>query len=1314
MAKMDKYEEMFEGLDLSDEFKRSFLMAKGIDVSEPEEVVAAQEPSASLVNTPVQEKQQESVDETKTPPPIPTKVQPQTSESKVFYKDVTEKIEASLADEYENIVKEKNHLLSTYDPDLSISLKEDVNQFFNPTMAEPQKKSIENKPIKIEAQSMHKEMLGVENNKAIENVVEENTEIKPVEIEAEDNKVVENIIEENTEIKPVEIEAEDNKVVENVVEESTEIKPVEIEAEDNKVAENVVEENIETKDERVKVLKEFEQEKIEDQDLLLDDDLLDLDVDFAFDLDAELDEIDKLEKMLPKKDNSGVKEKVVIEKPDFSNRVENEDLKVYDNFYYLKELNPSLYTKIKQTESTLIHDHVKTVQEFNGVIETFCKDVINADLNKICSKKVLGTSFNYERVISMNDANIVSLKDIETLNHQLKNNVSLDSKYTTLVNDKNVISGNVLRNGLKSLDVVLRAFYKVNDKKKWLKDSTKIDAYDIYKVTTTAPGCKKEYYGIDSSVTPNAYAVIKEYDVQNMDMNFVKRNMSVLERIHSNTMDPIEGIADIKQLNEVNTEDESYYVSYVFHKQPMELSQENLNRADTPFERVQMCKRLSNAISQLHNLEEPIYHRLINAKSVVLCDFSDKKFGIVPYLINFDFSKFKAADAKMTVLEQFKNEVDSLKQEDMEYICEYDMTDTSYEKMDIYALGILFIRILSGDLQSPRLDLADKLNLIEENYNSKIADLLEMMLSETAIDRPTAKQVYAVFMEAYSSVSSEKNDAIIVTPKELKENDDVLNGDADLDFNYEEAMQDLSDNENTKESYIIPMDVEREEDDEIVEEEEVVSKKEKLDFSYHEPNTPIEIKDNFAYLKDHDLTLYKKIKDVESNCINDHSGTAKKLRDVLDYFLNHLIKESNKEQQCLAFNRENANGKDKEAKNIESVNIFIKVNFIDEYNLLVNKKNKGYRSTKERQTIINDLHALRMMANLASHQEDIVQSRWKKFRTSKTINGEEKFVINGAVLKGCFGKLNTVLRFYYGEKSTNYSSHAMKLGDYDIYAYAATKDSGGTRYLEEFHGIKQGKKNEYAIIRKYDKEKMDKNFIQRNISTLELINDNMSNSIKGVSKVKDLNKIDSEDDEFYYIAYTFSKEPMALNQQMLDKIKSSAEKVNICTTLSEAISKLHDLEEPIYHRMINPGSIIVCDYGLKEGYVPYLIGFDFSKFDKQSEYATVIDVYNKEVERQNENNEDNFKYICPNDLHVNSNSNFGQRDIYALGVLFIRILTGDLKPKKDEIDLLNEIEKQYSPELADLLERMISEAAMERPDANTVYSVFKEALEEYK
>ena len=51
-----------------------------------------------------------------------------------------------------------------------------------------------------------------------------------------------------------------------------------------------------------------------------------------------------------------------------------------------------------------------------------------------------------------------------------------------------------------------------------------------------------------------------------------------------------------------------------------------------------------------------------------------------------------------------------------------------------------------------------------------------MMLSETAIDRPTAKQVYAVFMEAYSSVSSEKNDDDHCYAKGIKGNDDVLMG----------------------------------------------------------------------------------------------------------------------------------------------------------------------------------------------------------------------------------------------------------------------------------------------------------------------------------------------------------------------------------------------------------------------------------------------------------------------------------------------------------------------------------------------------------
>ena len=641
------------------------------------------------------------------------------------------------------------------------------------------------------------------------------------------------------------------------------------------------------------------------EDDFLNDDFLKIDDEFDFDLEAEAAAIKKIFERKSIKEESNVSEHKGIEKPDFSNREVDTSMNIYDNFYYLKDLNSSLYEKIKQTESSLIHNHVEVVQCFSNAIDEFCDSAIKADLQTICDKKMLGPSFNYDRIKTENNENIVCLNDIKIIETLLNKKVSLENdsfkKYICIVNDHKVISGRILRNGLKSFDVVLRAFYEINDNKKWNKDAIKIDNFDIYKITTKALGCKKEYFGVDLNATPNTYAVIKEYNIQNMDMNFARRNISVLERINSNAMDPIEGIAQICQLNEINSEDESYYLSYIFNKKPMLLNQENLNLANTPYERVQMCKRLANAISQLHNLQEPIYHRLINTKSVVLCDFSDKNKGIVPYLINFDFSKLKAADSKSTVLEQFKNQVDSLEQEDTEYVCEYDMSDTSYEKMDVYALGILFIRILSGDLQSTLLNLVDKLNLIEQNYNKKIADLLEWMISEVASDRPSAQKVYAVFNEVYESISLEKNDAIIVTPKEVREDDNVLNDETLPDFDYEEDLNSLHLNESTKEEYIIPMD-EYSEDEEFEGADEMASKKEKLDFSYHEPNAPIKVIDNFDYLKDYDQKLYAIVKVAESTCVTNHFDAAKKLRIALDNFLNSVIIQNDLEENCIKFN----------------------------------------------------------------------------------------------------------------------------------------------------------------------------------------------------------------------------------------------------------------------------------------------------------------------------------------------------------------------------------------------------------------------------
>lgn len=55
-----------------------------------------------------------------------------------------------------------------------------------------------------------------------------------------------------------------------------------------------------------------------------------------------------------------------------------------------------------------------------------------------------------------------------------------------------------------------------------------------------------------------------------------------------------------------------------------------------------------------------------------------------------------------------------------------------------------------------------------------------------------------------------------------------------------------------------------------------------------------------------------------------------------------------------------------------------------------------------------------------------------------------------------------------------------------------------------------------------------------------------------------------------------------------------------------------------------------------------------------------------------------------------------------------------LNPEKNVLDLLDEIEKEYSQNLATILERMIRYAGLERPSAKEVYAEFNKELEEYK
>ena len=300
--------------------------------------------------------------------------------------------------------------------------------------------------------------------------------------------------------------------------------------------------------------------------------------------------------------------------------------------------------------------------------------------------------------------------------------------------------------GFKNFKKISCSYYGVKNEP-INEDYFKIAGYDIYKVLeksdTERTGCIREYYGVKEGRASKEYAIIRRYKKQNMDAELIQRNISTLEQINLNTIDGIRGIAQVQQLNKLDTFDEDYYVAYIFHRQPFGLIQDNLKKVETEFEKIQMCYRISETMDKLHTLAQPIYHRMINPNAIVLCDYGDK--GYIPFLVGFDFSKFENQNNFKTVIQSWQQALNSMK-DTFDYICDEDPANTSYEKLDIYALGVLFMRILCGDLKK---DINSAFDCIDENYTEEIADILDAMTSPELDRRPNAHAVFTIFEKAY-------------------------------------------------------------------------------------------------------------------------------------------------------------------------------------------------------------------------------------------------------------------------------------------------------------------------------------------------------------------------------------------------------------------------------------------------------------------------------------------------------------------------------------------------------------------------------------
>lgn len=141
---------------------------------------------------------------------------------------------------------------------------------------------------------------------------------------------------------------------------------------------------------------------------------------------------------------------------------------------------------------------------------------------------------------------------------------------------------------------------------------------------------------------------------------------------------------------------------------------------------------------------------MFNYNCVYLCDYSDvSEYGEwLPAITKFDFSKIDDSRVK-TVIASATTAVEKLNPKEMKYISPEwasNPTRSSWEKVDIYSLGMLLVDIFSGKI----LDTVDdffEMDDLESKVNNTILLLIDDMLSNDVQSRPTANEVYQTLID---------------------------------------------------------------------------------------------------------------------------------------------------------------------------------------------------------------------------------------------------------------------------------------------------------------------------------------------------------------------------------------------------------------------------------------------------------------------------------------------------------------------------------------------------------------------------------------
>ena len=434
-----------------------------------------------------------------------------------------------------------------------------------------------------------------------------------------------------------------------------------------------------------------------------------------------------------------------------------EPTEAHGNFYFVKNYDEELYSKLHKAEGLAKTDIVGCGKNLRDVLEYFFHKILTLPENQEMMRFTDENDPFHENHMSLIDCCVIAQKHPGLgINAELASRIRSICNIAAHIESKDrsqYFEFSIICEALRLFRQMVGEYFAYTNKKeileilenKYDEDYQPINDCIVYAVETGDElSFEKKYFCYRDTGAFRDYYVIKQYTSLSLRPN-QKREIETLNTVWHRVKTP-RGIVgfeffESKEGSDLNI-DKKTFIVYKMNGQPHKLNPVII-RDWTKYQKYEVLYLLADALSSIH--DSKIYHRNITPDSIYTYN-SEDEIGI--YLFDFELSKI--GESTFTVVSSMKSNIDIHSifiAPEVENNLDNNPFNIEWEKSDIYSLGILFAYILlDGTLNDGvhSLEIANILNRLSDEHPIELTMLIESMCSVNINNRPNTEQIKQV------------------------------------------------------------------------------------------------------------------------------------------------------------------------------------------------------------------------------------------------------------------------------------------------------------------------------------------------------------------------------------------------------------------------------------------------------------------------------------------------------------------------------------------------------------------------------------------